>query len=89
MVQELYSFDINSFEGLDTVALSKWESGTTRPKTSRQIAIMKYFQQLTGVKLPSWKGYNDDEIEDLICNVGMKNLLGKNKQFVSGFPSQT
>ena len=88
MVQELYSFDIDSFEGVDTAAFSKWESGTTRPKTSRQIAIMKYFQQLTGIKLPCWEGYSADEIEDLICNVGMKNLLGKNKQFVSGFPSQ-
>ncbi len=88
LVHELYSFDIDSFEGLDTAALSKWENATTRPTTSRQIAIMKYFQQLTGTKLPCWEGYSNDEIEDLICNIGMKNLLGKNKQFVSTFPSQ-
>ena len=88
LVHALYSFDIDNFEGLDTAALSKWEGGNTRPTISRQIAIMQYFQELTGTKLPCWEGYSDSEIEDLICNVGMKNLLGKNKQFVSSFPSQ-
>ncbi len=49
---------------------------------------MKYFQDFTDSKLPCWEGYTDDEIENLICNVGMKNLIGKSKQFISGFPSQ-
>ena len=88
LVHALYSFDIDSFRGIDTAALSKWEKGTIRPTVSRQIAIMKYFQKLTDSKLPCWEGYTDDEIEDLICNVGMKNLIGKSKQFISGFPSQ-
>jgi hypothetical protein len=86
-VQELYNFDIESFEGLDSGTLSKWERNVTRPKISRQVSILKYFQQKSGVALPCWDKYGMEETEKIICQTGMHNLLGKSKQLVLNFPS--
>ena len=87
LVSGLYSYDIESFTGLDTTVLSRWERGAIQPKLSRQVNIIKYFQQKTGIALPCWDGYTTDEAEEMICKVGMKNLLGKSKELVLNFPS--
>ena len=87
LVHDLYSYDIENFEGLDTSTLSKWERSITKPKLSRQLNILKYFQEKTGVALPCWDNYTADETEELICKVGMQNLLGKSKELVLNFPS--
>ena len=87
LVHDLYSYDIESFEGLDTGTLSKWERSITKPKLSKQVNILKYFQEKTGVALPCWDNYTADETEELICKVGMQNLLGKSKELVLNFPS--
>ena len=86
-MHDLYSYDIDSFEGLDTGTLSKWERSVTKPKLSRQVNILKYFQEKTGVSLPCWDSYSVDETEELTCKVGMQNLLGKSKELVLNFPS--
>ena len=44
LVNDLYSFDIDSFRGLDTTTLSKWERSVIKPKLSRQVKIIQYFQ---------------------------------------------
>ena len=88
LVHDLYSYDIESFEGLDTATLSKWERSVTKPKLSKQVNIIKYFQQQTDMALPCWDSYSADETEELICKVGMKNLFGKSKELVLNFPSK-
>jgi len=87
LVHDLYSYDIESFEGLDSVTISKWERSITQPKLSRQVGILKYFQERTGAALPCWDNYTTEEAEEMICKVGMKNLLGKSKELVLNFPS--
>ena len=87
LVHELYSHNIDDFRGLDTTTLSKWERGITKPKITRQVNIIKYFQERTNIALPCWDSYSVDETEALICKVGMNNLLGKSKELILNFPS--
>ena len=87
LASDLYGYDIDGFEGLDTNTISKWERAIIKPKLSRQVSIIKYFQQRTGVALPCWENYSVDEAEEMICKVGMKNLLGKSKELILNFPS--
>ena len=87
LVSDLYSYDIEYFGGLDAGTLGKWERGITKPKASKQVSIIKYFQQKTGVALPCWDNYTVDEAEEMICKVGMKNLLGNSKELVLNFPA--
>ena len=88
LVNDLYSYDIDMFEGLDTSTLSKWERGITHPKAAKQVSIIKYFQKETGAILPCWDTYSIQEAEEHICQAGVINLLGnKSKQLVLNFPS--
>ena len=88
LAHDLYSYDIDSFEGLDTSTLSKWERSITQPKVSRQVSVIRYFQEKGGAALPCWDGFSVEEAEDLICKAGMRNLLGKRKQLILNFPSE-
>jgi len=88
LVHDLYSYSIEHFKSLDTRTLSKWERGDTKPKASKQVSIIKYFQVKTGIVLPCWDHYSIEETEDLICHVGMKNLIGKTKKLIFDFPSE-
>ncbi len=88
LVHDLYSHDIEQFEALDTGTLGKWERSATKPKAAKQVSIIKYFQEKTGMALPCWNNYSIDEAEELICKAGMRNLIGKNKQLVCNFPSE-
>ena len=88
LVHDLYSYDIDSFEGLDTNTLSKWERSITKPKLSRQVSVIKYFQEETGAALPYWDSYSIEEAENLICKSGMYNLIGKRKKLILDFPSE-
>ena len=87
LVHALYVHDIESFEALDTSILSKWERGVTQPKVAKQVSIVKYFQRQTNKALPCFEGYNIQEAEALICESGMRNILGKSKQLILDFPS--
>jgi len=87
LVHALYSYDVERFEGLDTGTLSKWERNVIKPKASRQVRILKYFQQQTGVALPCWSDHSMEQTERIICETGMHNLLGKSKRLVLNFPS--
>ena len=88
LVSELYNHDSVNFENLDTVTLSRWERNTTRPNTLKQLSIIKYFQKNSHEALPCWNHYSTEEVEDLICTVGINNILGKSKQLVLNFPSE-
>ena len=67
--------------------LSKWERGVIQPKLAKQVSIVKYFQELTASALPCFDNYTVNKAEALLCEVGMKNLLGKSKKLVLDFPS--
>ncbi len=86
LVHALYSFDIAHFKGLDTTTVSKWERGITTPPISRQAAIIRYFQSLTGLALPCLDHYNAAEIEKLICEPAIFNLLGKSRELILNYP---
>ncbi len=88
MVYDLHSYNIDSFESLDTNTLSKWERSITKPKTSKQASIIKYFQKKSGMALPCWDSYSTKDTESLICKAGMYNLIGKSKQLILNFPSE-
>ena len=88
LVHNLYSYSIEHFKSLDTRTLSKWERGDTKPKASKQVSIIKYFQVKTGVALPCWTEYSIDEAESQICKAGMGNLIGKSKKLIYDFPSE-
>jgi hypothetical protein len=88
LVQELYNYDIESFTGLETSTLSKWERNIIHPQISRQVRIIKYFQTRTNAALPCWEEYSETNAEEMICKAGMRNLLGKSKELVLNFPQK-
>jgi transcriptional regulator with XRE-family HTH domain len=88
LVSNLYIYDINNFGSLDIHLVSKWERGIVKPKISKQVSIVKYFQKYSNMALPCWNTYSIEETEELICQVGMKNLIGKTKKLIYDFPSE-
>ena len=88
LVYALYAYDIDNFKYLDNSMLSKWERNFAEPKTLKQVSIIKYFQKQTGLALPCLDGYSVDDVEEIICKAGMKDLLGKSKELVLNFPSE-
>ena len=87
LVQNLYEFDSDNFSGLDTSTLSRWERGTTQPKFSKQVGIIKYFQELGNEAFPCMDHFTLREIDNFICRKCVENILGKNKQIILNFPS--
>ena len=87
LVDALYTFDEEIFKHLDTVTLSRWERDSTKPNTFKQLSIIKYFQHYTGEALPCWYDYSVEEVENMICSMGIKNLLSKSKELILNFPS--
>lgn len=88
LVHDLYSHDLEQFSALDTGTLGKWERSVTKPKVAKQISIIKYFQEKSGVVLPCWDKYSSEEAEGLICKAGMRNLIGKSKKHIYNYPSE-
>ncbi len=86
LVYALYAYDIDNFKCLDNSMLSKWERNFAKPKASKQVSIIKYFQEQTGTALPWWDEYSVDKIEKMLCKAGMNCLLGKSKDLVLNFP---
>jgi len=89
LVQALYIFDTEHFSGLDTTTLSKWERAVTQPKLLKQVSIITYFQNITKMALPCFDEHSEEEIEESLCKVGMKNILkeSKSKELILDFPS--
>ncbi len=84
LVQELYNTD-DEFSGLNIGTLSRWERGATYPSLSRQVIIVKVFQKYSTHLFPCF--YDQDNIEDEFCRVGIKNLIGSSKEHILKFPS--
>jgi len=89
LVHGLYQFDDTLFSGLDTTTVSKWERGVTQPKTAKQIRILQYFQNVSGMAFPALLQESIEKTEELICRSGFENLvLNKSKELVLNFPSK-
>jgi transcriptional regulator with XRE-family HTH domain len=90
LVQALYNFDDTLFQGLDTTTVSKWERSVTQPKLAKQVRILQYFQQKSGMAFPALQGENVEETEKLICRSGFENLiLNRSRELVLNFPEKT
>ena len=89
LVHALYQFDDTLFSGLDTTTISKWERGITQPKITKQVRILQYFQQKSGMAFPALLQDSIEKTEKLICRAGFENLiLNKSKELVLNFPSK-
>ncbi len=84
LVQELYNFS-DSFVGLDTRTLIRWEKGSTKPSATKQVIIIELFQKYSTHIFPCF--YKQDEIEEKLCNVGIANLIGNSKEHILNFPN--
>lgn len=82
-VQELYNFD-DSFAGLDTRTLIRWETGSTQPTAKKQVLIIQLLQKFSTHVFPCF--YNQKNIEENLCKVGIKNLIGNSKKHIVNFP---
>lgn len=85
LVQELYNYN-EEFSGLNTSTLSRWERGATRPSLSRQVSIIKVFQKYSTHFFPCF--YNRDNVEDELCRVGIRNLIGYSKEHILKLPTK-
>ncbi len=86
LVQELHNFD-ELFANLDFVTLSRWERGITYPSVDKQLKIIETFQKYTSSIFPCYESTNFEELQAQICQTGIENIIGKNKQLVLNFPS--
>jgi len=87
LVHKLYSFDIESFKGLNTSTLSKWERDITQPKVAKQVSIIKFFQKYTGASLPHWDDCTVADAEARISHAGITNIIDKSKKYILDFPA--
>lgn len=86
LVQELFNSS-ESFSGLDIGGLSRWERGVSLPSIDRQVKIVKLFQTFGSTVFPCFESKKSEEIENEICTVAIKNLIGNSKMHVSSFPA--
>lgn len=84
LVQELYNFD-EMFEGLDARTLIRWEKGSTQPTATKQVSIIQLFQKFSTHIFPCF--HNQEKVEEELCKVGIKNLIGISKEHIVNFPS--
>ncbi len=88
LVQELYNYD-ESFIGVDSRTVTRWEQGQTKPSVDRQITIIKYFYSISGHVLSCFENIDNNSIENKICKLGVKNLIGTSKEHILNFPSRS
>lgn len=87
-VQELYNFD-DIFKGLDVGTFSRWERGTTQPNIEKQISILKLLKTKSNHVLSCFEGMDKNLIENEICKLGVKNLIGTSKEHILSFPTKS
>lgn len=88
ITQELYSFD-DIFQGLDIGTYSRWERGATKPNMDKHISIVKFFQTKSNHILSCFENTNKNHIEDELCKMGIKNLIGHSKEHILNFPTKS
>jgi transcriptional regulator with XRE-family HTH domain len=86
LVAELYHYDIREFGGLDVTTLSKWERGRSQPPPLRIAAILKYFQERSGLALPCVENHDLDSAETILSQEGINTLIGKTRALYVQLP---
>jgi len=87
LTQELYNFN-EDFIGVDTGTLSRWERGVTQPNIERQMVIIKFFQTKSHHILSCFDNIDKTHIEDELCKMGIKNIIGHSKDHILNFPTK-
>jgi transcriptional regulator with XRE-family HTH domain len=88
LVQELYNSD-KIFEGLDVSTISRWERAITRPSIQKQIKIVSLFSSFSDSVLSCFNDMNKEDVEDKLCKIGVKNIIGSSKEHILNFPSKS
>lgn len=88
LVQELYNF-ADCFEGLDITTLSRWERDVTQPSMEKMLKSVQMFSKRSNIIFPCFGNSTHNSIEDELCKIGIKNLLGKSKDHILNFPSKS
>jgi len=88
LVQEFYKYD-ESFVGVDTRTLGRWETAQTKPSANRQLTIIKYFSTRSSKILSCVDTHDKQEIESHICKISIKNLIGSSKEHILNFPTRS
>lgn len=88
LVQELYNYD-DVFQGLDVSTLSRWERGITKPSIEKMLKSVKLFSEMSNTIFPCFDNMKSESIEDELCNIGIKNLIGSSKDHILNFPSKS
>jgi len=86
LIQELYN-TYDDFVGLDVSAFSRWERVVSTPSLDRQVKIVQLFQTKSNTIFPCFDNRSSEEVENEICSIGIKNLIGNSKQHILKFPS--
>ncbi len=84
LVQELYNFS-DAFAGLDARTLSRWEQGSTKPSAAKQVVIVQLFQKHSTHIFPCFSSLKN--VEEELCKIGIKNLIGQSKEHIVNFPT--
>jgi len=88
LVEKLYHFDDIFFSGLDTTTLSKWERNVTRPKLAKQSRFIAFAQHYSNEALPVFSEMSEQELKDMICHSGLKNIIkGKHRDLILRLPT--
>jgi len=82
LADELYSFDMETFEGLTPVTLSRWERGLSRTSKKRMQSVISYFQTLDGRPLPCIDSDGMEDSESVVCTSGLSTLFKSGKMVV-------
>jgi transcriptional regulator with XRE-family HTH domain len=84
-VQVIYDYDDEEFLGVDTVTLSRWERGQTKPSKSRQLKLFKALQAYSDQAFPIAVG-DKSNIEEYLCKVATARIIGKSAYLVFDVP---
>lgn len=88
LVQELYNYD-DVFKGLDVSALSRWERDISKPSIEKMLKSVRLFAEMSDTVFPCFDDMPNDSIEDELCKLGIKNIIGTSKDHILNFPSKS
>jgi len=87
LAKKLCCFD-DDFIGIDTRTISRWESAQTKPSAHREVIIVIFFKTISGHILSCFHSEDKENIENEICKLGIKNLIGTSKEHILNFPTR-
>jgi len=76
-----------TFYGLDTVTLSRWERGITYPNPERKQQFIKTLASIDNSIFPCSNVLPIKETEKEVYEKGIQKFIGKHKRFILNFPT--